>query len=65
MSLQHSTDQREAKGESRGLIKQAGIVVPSELGALRILKQDLREDGSIEVEGSRRQTGRDAHIVNG
>ncbi len=50
MSLQHSTDQREAKGEARGPIKQEGMVVPLDLGALRILKQDLQEDGSIEVE---------------
>jgi transposase len=50
MSLQHSTEQREAQGEVRGCTEQEGIVVPLDLGALRILKQDLQEDGSIEVE---------------
>jgi transposase len=50
MSLQHSTEQREAQGEVRGRPEQEGIVVPLELGALHILKQDLQEDGSIEVE---------------
>jgi hypothetical protein len=50
MSLQHSTDRREAKGEARGSTEQEVIVVPLELGALRILKQDLQGDGSIGVE---------------
>jgi hypothetical protein len=50
MSLQHSTDRREAKGEARGSTEQEVIVVPLEWGALRILKQDLQGDGSIGVE---------------
>ncbi len=32
MSLQHSTDRREAKGEARGSTEQEVIVVPLELG---------------------------------
>jgi transposase len=50
MSLQPSTEQRKSQGEVRGYTDQEGIVVPLELGALHILKQDLQEDGSIEVE---------------
>lgn len=50
MSLQHSTDWREAKGDARGSTEQGVIVVPLELGALRILKQDLQGDRSIGVE---------------
>jgi transposase len=50
MSLQHSTEQREAQGEASRYAEQEGIVVPLELGEFRILKQHLQEDGSIEVE---------------
>jgi hypothetical protein len=50
MSLQHSTEQRETQGEAKGRAEQEENVVPLDLGGLRILKQDLQEDGSIEVE---------------
>lgn len=50
MSFQHSTGQSETQGEPKGSGEQEGIVVPLDLGALRILKQHLQEDGSIEVE---------------
>lgn len=50
MSLQHSTEQHEAQREANGHGEQEGIVVPLDLGALRICKQHLQEDGSIEVE---------------
>ena len=50
MSFQHSIGQSETQGEPKGSEEQEGIVVPLELGALRILKQYLQEDGSIEVD---------------
>jgi transposase len=50
MSLQHSTGQSETQGEAKGRAEQEGIVVPLDLGGLRILKQALQEDGSIAVE---------------
>lgn len=50
MSLQHSTGQGETQGEPRSHAEQEGIVVPLELGAFRILKQHIQEDGRLEVE---------------
>ena len=50
MSLQHSTQQREARREANGHGEQEGIVVPLELEALRIRKHQVQEDGRIEVE---------------
>jgi transposase len=46
MPSQHITGGGSAHGEP----KQEGIVVPLELGDLRILKQEMQSDGSIEVE---------------
>lgn len=50
MSFQHSTEQREAQREASGHGQQGGVVVPLDLGAFRIRKQQMQEDGSIEVE---------------
>ncbi len=50
MSLQHSTEQREAQREASGHGEEEGVVVPLDLGAFRIRKQQVQEDGSIEVE---------------
>jgi transposase len=50
MSLQHSTEQREAQKAANRPGEQEGIRVPLDLGAFRIRKQELQEDGSIEVE---------------
>jgi transposase len=46
MPSQHITGAGSAQGEPN----QEGIVVPLELGGLRILKQQMQSDGSIEVE---------------
>ncbi len=46
MPSQHITGGGSAQGEP----KQEGIVVPLELGDLRILKHEMQSDGSIEVE---------------
>jgi transposase len=46
MPSQHITRGGSAQGEP----KQEGIIVPLELGDLRILKQEMQSDGSIEVE---------------
>jgi len=50
MPFQQSTDQSETQGEPKGSGEQEGMVVPWDLGALRLLKQPLQEDGRIEVE---------------
>ena len=50
MSFQQSTDQSETQGEAKGRGEQEGMVAPWDLGALRLLKQPLQEDGRIEVE---------------
>jgi transposase len=50
MLLKHSTEQREAQREASGQGEREGIVVPLDLGAFHIRKQQAQEDGSIEVE---------------
>ena len=64
MSLQHSTEQREAQREASGHGEEEGVMVPLDLGAFRIRKQQVPEDGSIEVEVIATSDGHDARIVS-